>query len=1815
MREKGERESVGERRSRGKQRGYVHRLDSEATSFFFTNFPDDIKAVDLWPRFARFGRVGEVYIPSKVDKQGRRFGFVKFREVKEASELLRRLSNIWIGTFKLRINLSKFVRRAEATQWEEGHREGNGGQRVRDGKSFKVALAGEKEVDAGVVVGTSAQGGQLKKVVASESEVVWEVEAEEERMASLVGAFVGFLVEDKDAQSLQNNFRMSGFHSLKVTVMGFKQVLLWSDKADEVKEVVETVGWWCSLFEKLVPWSPDLISNHRVIWLGCFGVPIHAWGVDLFRALAFKYGRFIEIDANTSNLKRCDVARVKIVTKNPKLIDSVMVVKVCDQRFEIKVLEESGNWSEDGRGCLNFSPGWQEEQSSRASHDGDSNCAVVEGCFSESGSGADVSESCQVLLELQKRGGERSLTEGSIRVLGYTEDEMSGNIPNILGYSVEPLVNIERDVGVCTLLEAGVTNSLLEIETTIPRCEGHGVMGICQANEVQENEVDFQVEVVPRGEKNCGQIEVCVVQAVKDCVGLTEAEKGGCEENALKISRPSTSKTKRGEVGCIGPSNIINKFDGVFVAKGLGPEGMVRNPASSKKALLTKTKRKSLKKDGSSKPKCVNSKIKPLIPFNKLRLLPAHSRPVHRRKKSSKTMGGQQGVSAVVGGVVSDSLHNSESSSSTQTVGSSDLPGINLEVVLPSSPEHVVDPVLVGGRSTSGMELFLQADGGVGVSERRRVEAEKLIELAEDVGIKFHGGDGEDVERGLGSRVKRRKVKEVIGVEKLDFLALQETKLEEVTSTLCRSLWGNDDWDGFVGVCLDLVDLQVRVCVINVYAKCNLSDKRRLWSDLLMTKRGFGDIVWCIVGDFNSVLDTSERRGIALGAAHSPTREMMEFGQFMEDLELVDLPFIGRRFTWFHPNGTTMSRLDRVLVSLDWIPLWGNPNAWVAPRDVSDHCPIILRYDSTDWGPKPFRFNNFWLKHNNFRTLVKDTWEAQQFTGWMGYILKDRLKGLKIAIKNWNGVVYGKPVERKNSLVEKIKALDLKSEQVGISGEEVATRKKLFDELWVVLKSIDASIFQRSRARWLKEGDANTKYFHSQVKARGRINKVSALLTDNGWVEGPINVRQATLSFFQHHFASTEWERPTLDGVGFPVLSDDCNSALTAPFTSEEIEDAVRDCDGSKCPGPDGFNFAFIKEFWDLMKHEGRQLVEGAVVVNEVIDYAKKAAKECLILKVDFEKAYDSVDWGFLDYMLGRFRFSAKWRAWMKACVCGGNLSVLVNGSPTLELPIKRGLKQGDPLAPLLFLLVAEGLGGLMRRAVEINRFRPFLVGGGGAPVSVLQYADDTLCIGEATIENLWVLKSVLRGFEMASGLKVNFWKSCVIGVNVSEEFLGMASEFLNCRIGRTPFKYLGLPVGANPRKLSTWDPMLMLIKRRLGSWRNKYSKICWVKWDDICRPKKEAGLGLRDLRLVNSSLLAKWRWKLLTYEPDVWKDIVIARYGRDVIGKRILGEVDVPRVASMWWKDLCQLDGEASWFSSALGKKVGRGDTTNFWNEAWIGDQPLRLRFPRLFGISLQQQAVIQDVGRMIDGRWQWELLWRRNRFQWEEDQYNEFVEIIDPFVPVDVGDRWLWLGDGILGFTVKSAFLRLESMVANSRILEPVEEFVFKRLWKCAVPSKVRAFGWQLLLNRIQTKDNLVKRNLLQTDQQLCVFCGRKTETAVHLFLHCEWVAKVWYSITGWLGFSLIIPPNLSTSFAMWATCVNIKKQKSGLCLIWNAFMWMVWKRRNDLVFNNVAASVDELVEQIQLVSWQWFIGRMAKGPCLLYEWKWSPIDCMRR
>ena len=163
-----------------------------------------------------------------------------------------------------------------------------------------------------------------------------------------------------------------------------------------------------------------------------------------------------------------------------------------------------------------------------------------------------------------------------------------------------------------------------------------------------------------------------------------------------------------------------------------------------------------------------------------------------------------------------------------------------------------------------------------------------------------------------------------------------------------------------------------------------------------------------------------------------------------------------------------------------------------------------------------------------------------------------------------------------------------------------------------------------------------------------------------------------------------------------------------------------------------------------------------------------------------------------------------------------------MNGSPTNEFAPTRGLRQGDPLAPLLFNIVGEGLTGLMREAISKNLYKSYLVGKQKEPINILQYADDTVFIGQASLENVLVLKAMLRGFEMASGLKINYAKSQfgVFGDSVNWDL--EAAQFLNCRQMGIPFHYLGIPIGVKSSSQVVWQPLISKFEAKLTKWNQK---------------------------------------------------------------------------------------------------------------------------------------------------------------------------------------------------------------------------------------------------------------------------------------------------------------------------------------------------------------------------------------------------------
>lgn len=199
---------------------------------------------------------------------------------------------------------------------------------------------------------------------------------------------------------------------------------------------------------------------------------------------------------------------------------------------------------------------------------------------------------------------------------------------------------------------------------------------------------------------------------------------------------------------------------------------------------------------------------------------------------------------------------------------------------------------------------------------------------------------------------------------------------------------------------------------------------------------------------------------------------------------------------------------------------------------------------------------------------------------------------LKERIKICNIEVYGNLDCKIKSLVEYLNISDEVASVRNLNVEEVSNRRKITENLWRVQRQKDNLVFQKSRVRWLREGDSYSSFFHSCVKFRRRRNNILALLAGNIWVEGVDSIKDVVKKYFCRLFASQPWQRPVLDGLPFNCLSEAEKLALVEEFSLDEVKDAVWNWDGDKSPGPDGFNFSFFNKFWPSICDEVKALVD-----------------------------------------------------------------------------------------------------------------------------------------------------------------------------------------------------------------------------------------------------------------------------------------------------------------------------------------------------------------------------------------------------------------------------------------------------------------------------------------------------------------------------------------------------------------------------------------------------------------------------------------------
>lgn len=215
-----------------------------------------------------------------------------------------------------------------------------------------------------------------------------------------------------------------------------------------------------------------------------------------------------------------------------------------------------------------------------------------------------------------------------------------------------------------------------------------------------------------------------------------------------------------------------------------------------------------------------------------------------------------------------------------------------------------------------------------------------------------------------------------------------------------------------------------------------------------------------------------------------------------------------------------------------------------------------------------------------------------------------------------------------------------------------------------------------------------------------------------------------------------------------------------------------------------------------------------------------KTKKKIFLFEVDFDKAFDSINGEYLDSTMEKMEFGNKWIAWIHGCLSSAHTSVLINGTPTKEFRMTKGVRQGDPISSFLFIIAMEGLNVAMNSTVEKGVFQGIKIPGPSPIISHLFYADDALFLGEWSRSNLKNLSRILRCFHVSSGLKGNFHKSKVVGIGASVHETSQWASILTCEAGYLPFTYLGVPVGANMNLVKNWQPIIDKFHAKLSSWK-----------------------------------------------------------------------------------------------------------------------------------------------------------------------------------------------------------------------------------------------------------------------------------------------------------------------------------------------------------------------------------------------------------
>ena len=602
---------------------------------------------------------------------------------------------------------------------------------------------------------------------------------------------------------------------------------------------------------------------------------------------------------------------------------------------------------------------------------------------------------------------------------------------------------------------------------------------------------------------------------------------------------------------------------------------------------------------------------------------------------------------------------------------------------------------------------------------------------------------------------------------------------------------------------------------------------------------------------------------------------------------------------------------------------------------------------------------------------------------------------------------------------------------------------------------------------------------------------------------------------------------------------------------------------------------------------KGRTIHDNFKYVHCLAKMFKQSKTPAVMLKLDIEKAFDSVSWEFLLQVLEAKGFGTKFRDWISVMLSTATSKVLVNGALTDSIYHQQGLRQGDPMSPLLFVIVMDCLAALINAAVEAEVLKP--TGSSRMPFRTSLYADDAVIFINPDPSEIASIKQLLQLFGNATGLHTNFEKSsftpiCCEGLNLS---LIMGASMGACK--KFPCKYLGMPLSDSRLKMVDYeeyidkilskvrcwklglmglDGRLMLVKQVLSAmvvfqmialaqpiWLHKLiDKIrrgflweckgvavggkCLVSWKLVCRPKMYGGLGISNLQAQGMALRLRWLWQSWNEPDKPWACL--------------------PMTVDKKLNDL---------FNASVKFVLGNGERIKFWYEPWLNGVSLSCAAPDLFACCTRKNLTVSQA--LQDGRWIRHL--RRPLTPAAIIQYTKLWEAVaDVHLLLGTPDSVIWR------WTPNGAY---SSATAYAVQFEGCTRLAGQRhIWAADAPLKCRIFAWLAILEKCLTADNLQKRGW--PHDPICSLCRAADECVDHLLARCSYTQALWSLMLNRCNLPTTLAPTAATtSLADWwvsnVVIANLSNSKGwgGLAV---AIWWFTWCERNARIFQSKASTV---------------------------------------